>query len=70
MDKDIAEATIRAQLAAIAEEKEVVGRHRLSAELLAQLTEKVGRARLGRLGRGHAGVQAIVSAPSLRRDSA
>ena len=33
--------TCRQQMAAIAEEKEVVARHRLSAELLAQLTDKV-----------------------------
>ncbi|KAG2438502.1 hypothetical protein HXX76_005053 [Chlamydomonas incerta] len=41
LDKEIAEATIKQQLQVIAEEKEVVSRHRLSAELLAQLTEKV-----------------------------
>lgn len=41
LDKEIAEATIKQQLAAIAEEKETVSRHRLSAELLAQLTDKV-----------------------------
>ena len=45
LDKEIAEATIKQQLQVIAEEKEVVSRHRLSAELLAQLTEKVRRSR-------------------------
>lgn len=46
IDKEIAEATIKAQQASLAEEKEVVHRHRLSAELLAQLSEKVGGIRV------------------------
>ena len=41
IEKEIAEAQVKAQLANLAEEKEVVQRHRLSAEVLAQLSEKV-----------------------------
>lgn len=42
IDKEIAEAQLKQQLVAISEEKEVLARHRLSADLLAQLSEKVG----------------------------
>lgn len=41
IEKEVAEAQIKAQLAQLAEEKEVLQRHRLSAELLAQLSDKV-----------------------------
>ncbi|EFJ52799.1 hypothetical protein VOLCADRAFT_86130 [Volvox carteri f. nagariensis] len=59
LDKEIAEATIRQQMAAIAEEKEVVARHRLSAELLAQLTEKVRSVAVSSLEREERALSAL-----------
>ncbi|GIL50038.1 hypothetical protein Vafri_6355 [Volvox africanus] len=59
LDKEIAEATIRQQMAAIAEEKEVVARHRLSAELLAQLTEKVRAVAVSSLEREERALSAL-----------
>ena len=50
VEKEVAEAQLKAGLAALAEEKELVHRHRLSADLLASLTDKV-RVREGRRGR-------------------
>lgn len=47
IDKEVAEAQIKAAQQAIAEEKEVIHRHRLSADLLAQLSEKVRSVRQG-----------------------
>ncbi|MEW5313363.1 MAG: hypothetical protein WDW38_004936 [Sanguina aurantia] len=41
VEKEIAEAQIKAQQAALCEEREVIHRHRLSAELLANLSEQV-----------------------------
>ncbi|MEW5299027.1 MAG: hypothetical protein WDW36_002082 [Sanguina aurantia] len=41
VEKEVAEAQIKAQQAALSEEREVIHRHRLSAELLAGLSEQV-----------------------------
>lgn len=53
IEKEVAEAQIKAQLAALEEEKEVVHRQRLSAELLTQLTEKVSTHHDGLHGQVH-----------------
>ena len=56
VEKEIAEAQLKAAQAALAEEKEQVHKHRLSADLLASLSDKVreGGARVWgwRWGRG------------------